>query len=60
MPWHARKFAARLQAAQEGEGPIFVHVWEMSVTAPPPPKDIQIEQNCEWLAFAIEQLGMIP
>src|SRR4029077_20861997 len=27
-PWHARKFAARLQRATSGNAPILLHVWE--------------------------------
>ncbi|WP_165191512.1 prolyl oligopeptidase family serine peptidase [Caulobacter soli] len=59
-PWHARKFAARLQAAQGGDAPILVHIWENVGHGWATPKDIQIEENTEWLAFAMQCLGLTP
>ena len=59
-PWHARKFAARLQAAQGGDAPILVHIWENVGHGAATAKDIQIEQNSEWLAFVMQQIGLIP
>ncbi|MGH8211042.1 MAG: prolyl oligopeptidase family serine peptidase [Steroidobacteraceae bacterium] len=59
-PWHARKFAARLQAAQAGEAPILLHVWEKVGHGWATARDVQIEESTEWLAFAMQCLGLIP
>jgi prolyl oligopeptidase len=59
-PWHARKFAARLQAAQAGDAPILVHVWENVGHGAATPKAVQIEENTEWLAFVMQQLDLVP
>jgi prolyl oligopeptidase len=59
-PWHARKFAARLQAAQAGEAPILVHIWENVGHDWATAKDVQVEESTEWLAFAMQALGMRP
>jgi prolyl oligopeptidase len=57
-PSHARKFAAQLQAAQVGDAPILVHIWENVGHGWATAKDLQIQQSTEWLAFAMQQLGM--
>ncbi len=59
-PWHARKFAARLQAAQAGENPILLKVWENVGHGGATAKDLQIGESTEWLAFAMQQLGLVP
>jgi prolyl oligopeptidase len=59
-PWHARKFAAKLQAAQGGPAPILVHIWENVGHGWATAKNVQIEQNAEWLAFVMQNLGMTP
>ena len=59
-PWHARKFAARLQAAQAGESPILLHVWEGVGHGAATSRDVQVEQNSEWTAFVMQQLGLRP
>jgi prolyl oligopeptidase len=59
-PWHARKFAAQLQAAQAGSGPILLHIWENVGHGWATDKDVQVEENTEWIAFAMQILGMIP
>lgn len=58
--WHARKFAARLQEAQAGLAPILLHVWENSGHGWATAKDVQIQEYTEWLAFAMQELGMKP
>lgn len=58
--WHARKFAARLQEAQAGFAPILLHVWENSGHGWATAKDVQIQEYTEWLAFAMQELGMKP
>jgi prolyl oligopeptidase len=59
-PWHARKFAAQLQAAQAGDAPVLLHIWENVGHGWATTKDIQIQQSTEWLAFTMQQLGMVP
>lgn len=59
-PWHARKFVARLQAAQAGDAPILLHVWENVGHGGATAKDVQIEESTEWLAFAMQTLGLTP
>jgi prolyl oligopeptidase len=58
--WHARKFAARLQAAQQGDHPILVHVWENVGHGWATAKEIQIEEFSEWIGFAMQELGITP
>lgn len=59
-PWHARKFAARLQAATAGDSPVFVHVWRGSGHGWATGKDVRVAQATEWLAFVAKTLGMTP
>lgn len=56
-PWHARKFAARLQAAQAGDAPILLHVWKNVGHGWATEKSIALDQNTEWLAFVMKTLG---
>lgn len=56
-PWHARKFAARLQSAQAGEAPILLHVWKNVGHGWATEKSIALDQNTEWLAFVMKTLG---
>jgi prolyl oligopeptidase len=56
-PWHARKFAARLQKANGGNNPAFVHVWENAGHGWATDKNVMIAQNTEWLVFALRHLG---
>ncbi|WP_157248322.1 prolyl oligopeptidase family serine peptidase [Nonomuraea typhae] len=57
-PWHARKFAARLQAAQLGEAPILLHVFEDAGHGAATAHDVAVAQDAEWLAFLIGTLGL--
>ncbi|MEV7009242.1 prolyl oligopeptidase family serine peptidase [Streptosporangium sp. NPDC051022] len=57
-PWHARKFAARMQAAQEGEAPILLHVFDNAGHGAATPHDVAVAQDTEWLAFLIGTLGL--
>jgi prolyl oligopeptidase len=59
-PWHARKFAARLQAAQAGDAPILLHVWENVGHGGATEKSIELDQNTEWLAFVMKLLDVEP
>jgi len=57
-PWHARKFVARLQAAQRGTEPILVHVWEGAGHGAATSAAIAVAQDAEWLAFLLQRLGI--
>ncbi|MGV9771732.1 prolyl oligopeptidase family serine peptidase [Streptosporangium sp. NPDC003464] len=57
-PWHARKFAARMQAAQKGEAPILLHVFDNAGHGAATAHDIAITQDTEWLAFLVKTLGL--
>lgn len=57
-PWHARKFAARLQRATTGSAPILLHVWENVGHGWATDKNIAVNQNTEWLAFTLRHLGL--
>jgi prolyl oligopeptidase len=59
-PWHARKLAARMQAAQRGDAPILVRIWENVGHGWATDKDIALEQHAEWLAFAMKHTGLTP
>lgn len=57
-PWHARKFAARLQAAQQGGEPVLVHVFDDAGHGAATGEAVAVEQDTEWLAFLIRSLGL--
>jgi prolyl oligopeptidase len=57
-PWHARKFAARLQKATARSAPILLHVWESAGHGHATDRRITAAQNTEWLAFALRHLGV--
>jgi prolyl oligopeptidase len=59
-PWHARKFAARLQAATAGPAPVLVRIWRDVGHGWATDKEIALTENTEWLAFAMKVLGMRP
>lgn len=56
--WHARKLAARMQAAQHCDAPILLRVWENVGHGWATDKKIEIEQSAEWLAFVCRELGV--
>jgi len=59
-PWHARKWAARLQTAQGGEAPILLRVYEKAGHGGwATERGIQQLRDTEWLAFVMQQLGMV-
>jgi prolyl oligopeptidase len=57
-PWHARKFAAGLQAATGGSAPILLHIWENTGHGWATDKKIALNENTEWLAFALRHVGL--
>lgn len=59
-PWHTRKFAARLQAAQTGENPIVLHVWPNAGHGWATSRDVELEQLTECFAFAMQILRLTP
>jgi prolyl oligopeptidase len=56
--WHARKFAARLQAAVAGESPVYLHVWPNAGHGGVIDRALAVEQSAEWLAFVLMHLGV--
>lgn len=57
MPFHGRKFTARLEEANSGDEPIHFRVWRDTghgVTAP----DQFAAWNGEWLAFVMDKVGL--
>ena len=57
-PWHARKFAARLQSANKNGQPVLLRVWENSGHGQATGRDSLVTQYTHWLAFVMQQLGM--
>jgi prolyl oligopeptidase len=57
-PWHARKWAARMQAAQQGDAPILVHVFENAGHGAATGHDVVVAQDVEWLGFLVRELGL--
>ena len=57
-PWHARKFAARLQDATASEELVFVHIWENVGHGWATAKNIAVTEYTEWLAFTMRHLGL--
>src|SRR5262249_38002802 len=56
-PWHARKFAARIQPANAGQHPILMRV-RTGVGHGATDKEGALVQGTDWLAFFIDQLGL--
>jgi prolyl oligopeptidase len=57
MPFHGRKFTARLDEANAGDRPIQLRVWRNINHAPSDPTDHAIF-TAEGLAFAMDQIGL--
>jgi prolyl oligopeptidase len=57
-PWHARKFAARLQRATSGSAPILLHVWENAGHGWATDTNTALAEYAEWLAFTLRHLGV--
>lgn len=57
-PWHARKFVARLQAAQQGDAPILLHVFEDAGHGAATSPEVVVAQDVEWLGFLVRELGL--
>jgi prolyl oligopeptidase len=57
-PWHARKFAARLQAANASEEPILLRVWADTGHGWSTGRLDAVTQATEWLAFVMARLGL--
>lgn len=58
-PWHARKFGARLQAANAGDTPVLVRIWDNVGHGWATDKEVALVENTEWLAFVMRRLGMV-
>lgn len=59
-PWHGRKTVARLQGATGAGAPALLRVWPDAGHVAGIDPETRIEQNTEWLAFTMRQLGMAP
>jgi prolyl oligopeptidase len=57
-PWHARKFAARLQGASVGAAPHLLHVWEGVGHGWATDPSTEVAEHAEWLAFVCRHLGL--
>jgi prolyl oligopeptidase len=57
-PWQARKFVARLQAAQLGAAPILLHVWDNAGHGAATSASVAADQDTEWLAFLMAALRL--
>lgn len=57
-PAQARKFVARLQAAQRGSAPILLHVFENAGHGAGTSHEVIIEQDTEWLACLVGALRL--
>jgi len=57
-PWQARKFAARVQAAQRGAAPVLLHVFENAGHGAGTSDEVHAAQDTEWLAFLAGTLGL--
>ncbi|MEV6008941.1 prolyl oligopeptidase family serine peptidase [Streptomyces sp. NPDC051976] len=56
--WQARKFAARLQAAQQGPAPVLLHVYDAAGHGAATAPEVAVAQDAEWLAFLVRELGL--
>ena len=59
-PWHARKLAARLQAAQAGPAPVLLRVWDGSGHGLATSPDALLGQQLQSLCFAMQATGLTP
>lgn len=58
-PWHARKFAARLQATTLGTAaPVLLHVWPNAGHGRATDQVIEVDEYSEWLAFTLRHLDI--
>ncbi|MFC9249779.1 prolyl oligopeptidase family serine peptidase [Amycolatopsis thailandensis] len=57
-PWHARKFAARLQAATASDKPVLCRIWRDVGHGWATDREIAVTENAETLAFAMKVIGM--
>lgn len=59
-PWHARKFAARLQAVADQDTVVLLKVWDDAGHGAATRKDTVIASDTDWLAFVMSELDMSP
>ncbi|PRB07627.1 prolyl oligopeptidase family serine peptidase [Microbacterium sp. MYb64] len=57
-PWQARKFVARMQAAQRGPAPILLHVYENAGHGSGTGHDVIVAQDAAWLACLLGALDL--
>lgn len=56
--WQARKFVARLQAAQRAPSPVLLHVWDDAGHGAATSDAVVAGQDTEWLAFLLAALDL--
>ena len=59
-PFHARKFAARLQAANPEGQPVLVHIWENVGHGWATDEAVALEEHTEGLGFVMQHIGLTP
>ena len=59
-PWHARKLAAALQAAAAADNPVLLRVHQGIGHGVGRPTSAAIDNESEWISFAMAHLGMEP
>jgi prolyl oligopeptidase len=59
MPFHGRKFTARLQSATTAKHPILLRVWKNTGHGSIEP-EVALLQATEWVGFIMRELGMSP
>ncbi|HYO83327.1 MAG TPA: prolyl oligopeptidase family serine peptidase [Bryobacteraceae bacterium] len=60
VPGHSFKFAAAMQAAQEGKAPILIRVQTKAGHGAGKPLSMQIEEEADVFAFLAKHLGIAP
>lgn len=58
--WHARKFAARLQAATSSGHPVVLRIWHDVGHGWSNGRQETVAQMTDWLSFVLSELGMRP
>lgn len=58
MPAHSYKFAAAMQAAQQGDAPVLIRIQTKAGHGPGKPTTVLIDERADIWAFVVEALGM--
>ena len=60
VPMHSFKFAAAMQRAQAGDGPVLLRVETDAGHGIERPLNKEIETTADWMAFLVKELRMEP